>query len=266
MKLICSLSKLNDKWIFKNGQKRVRNITNFLLVLLTNLDTLIPSLVMLSTGTYQVSNGSKIYTTFYGVSGGTTICKNKTANDEVVTTIKDITGIGNYEIECTATSNSGKTVTKTTSYGLEGVFNASYYLNCTTFTSDNYCQISGTSLILPGPKNNSNSFSVAVQYGPYFKIQAGCYKITYNGSNLNNSAIIYQVYQSNPKINYTVLSLTTQSNIASYYINITDSLLNNNWNYLGKATGIEFILYNYSDVNIVIDSITVQSIGSCPKS
>ena len=221
---------------------------------------------MLSTGTYQVSNTSKIYTTNYGVSGGTTICKNKTANDEVVTTIKDITGIGNYEIECTATSNSGKTTTKTTSYGLEGVFNASYHLNCTTFTTTNYCQISGTSLILPGPKNNSNNFSTVAQYGPYFKIQAGCYKITYNGSKLNNGAIIYEVYQGNPKIDYTVLSLITQSNTASYYINITDSLLNNNWDYSGKATGIEFALYNYSNVNIVIDSITVQCTGSCPKS
>lgn len=221
---------------------------------------------MLPTGTYQVSNESRIYTTTYGVSGGTTVCKNKTANDEVVTAIKDITGIGNYEIECTATGNSGKTTTKTTSYGLEGVFNASYLLNCTTFTTNNYCQISDTSLILPGPKNNSNSFPLAAQYGPYFKIQAGCYKITYNGSNLNNDAIIYQVYQYNPKIDYTVLSLITKGNTASYYINITDNLLNNNWDHSEKASGIEFVLYNYSDVNIVIDSIIVQSTSSCPKS
>ena len=221
---------------------------------------------MLSTGTYQVSNGSKIYTTFYGVSGGTTICKNKTANDEVVTTIKDITGIGNYEIECTATSNSGKTVTKTTSYGLEGVFNASYYLNCTTFTSDNYCQISGTSLILPGPKNNSNSFSVAVQYGPYFKIQAGCYKITYNGSNLNDNSLIYQSYQNSPSIEYKILSLSVQNNIASYYINIANDLLNNSSDGLNIASGIEFSLSNYSSNDVTIKSITVQAVESCPNS
>lgn len=220
---------------------------------------------MLPTGTYQVSNGSKIYTTSYGVSGGTTICKNKTANDEVVTTIKDITGIGNYEIECIATSNSGKTTTKTTLYGLEGVFNASYHLYCTTLTTQNYCKISGNSIILPGPKDNNN-FNVSAQYGPYFKIRAGCYKITYNGSNLNDNSLIYQSYQNSPSIEYKILSLSAQNNIAFYYIYVANDLLNNSSDGLNIASGIEFALANYSLNDVTIKSITVSAVESCPNS
>ena len=220
---------------------------------------------MLKSGIYSSSNTSSIFSTSFGSSGGNTVCKNISINNINVTTISSITGIGNYQVQCTATSNAGKSVTKIGTYNLVGIFNSSYYLACTTFSNIDYCRTNETSLIIPGPKNNDD-FSVSAQYGPYFKIQSGCYKIIYNGNNLDNREIIYEVYQSNPNIKYNILALTTTNDTASYYINITDSLLNNNWDSLNKASGIEFSLYNYSTVDIIVNSITVQYVDSCPTS
>ena len=92
------------------------------------------------------------------------------------------------------------------------------------------------------------------------------YIVTYIGNNLNDGSLIYQTYQNNPNIEYNILSLSTQNNIASYYINITDNLLNNSWDYLGKASGIEFALSNYSSNDVTIKSITVHAIESCQNS
>ncbi len=213
------------------------------------IDKKTPVLTMKAAGQYEMSDGSNIASTTFGVSGGTTSCVNVTNNSSSVTTFQDIKGFGNYAVKCTATGNNGESVTDSKTYAMGGTLNANYGLSCGVINDlADRCDRDGTSWIV---------YYNDTQYGPYFQATEGCYKVVYSGSGLNNSDVIYQSYQHKPYIAYALLSLNKTSSVVSYYVKASE---------FTNGTGIEFVLINQGTTAVRVDSVKIQSVGTCPSS
>jgi len=212
------------------------------------IDKAKPTITMLAAGNYEMSNSSTIADSTFGIGGGTTTCVNKTIeSDTNISTFKDIKGLGEYTIECTATGNNGKTATLSRTYFMGGTLNADYGLSCKTELGSNQCTKSGTSWTVP---------SGCVQFGPYFLATKGCYKVTYSGSGFNTNHT-YLSYQYSPSIHYKTLSLNITNTKVTYYINASEDM---------TGRGIEFVLRNSNTTAAKINSVKVESVSTCPAS
>lgn len=217
---------------------------------IAKVDSIIPSFTMLPTGTYELSLSSKVVTeSSFGPSGGSIKCVNVSNNNSNVTKISSIKMIGTITVKCTATSNAGRIAEKSVNYTLGGLLTSSFGLKCQDISNNVTCSKDGTDYIVsPG----------YVQFGPYFKAQKGCYKITYSGSGFaSNTCQNYLVYQTNPSLDFKTLSLKISSTSVIYYINVTNAVLGN---------GIEFVLRNGCQTTINLKNIKVEKVNSCPSS
>lgn len=237
-------------YIYYRTVSRLNNKSSWSAAQTVNLDTQIPSFTMLATGTYELSSSSTVVTdSNFGPSGGSVKCVNTSNSNTNVSKISSIKMIGTISVKCTATSNAGKSTTKTVNYTLGGTLSASYGLKCQDVNNSVNCPKSGSTwTVSPG----------YVQFGPYFKCQKGCYKITYSGSGFDsNTCQTYSVYQTSPATDYKLLSLKVTSTAVTYYINVTTAAVGN---------GIEFVFRNGCTSTTTLNSVKIEKVSSCPSS
>lgn len=213
----------------------------------TKIDNTTPIITM-NSGIWDKNDITAIATATFGSSGGTLSCINASRSNKSVTTINSIATLGPNVIKCSAKSNTGIEVTKTSTITIQHIITYGDGMSVTGNGAS-----SGTSVIL----NHGG-----VQFGPYYNTNAGCYHIIYEGSNLNVNAkasadedgyLLYRAY-TNDVGNYEVRNLSANSNKADFYLYFT-----NNIDYL------EVSLYNLTTTTVKVDRIWFNYYGTtCP--
>lgn len=211
---------------------------------ITKVDSVTPTLTM-TAGTYYLTNTNNVYSVNFGASSGTVNCVNTSRSNAKVTTFKSINTLGPNAIKCKATSNAGKSVSKTVTY------NMNHLLDGTGLSVTGNGYKSGTSIVLP---------KSSTQFGPYIPINAGCYQVIYYGNNLNTYPSGYRSYStlSGPQATFTLLSLNYLSSDSNYYIKVSS-----NYN------TIEFVLENSGSSTITVNNIRILyrgAVSACPSS
>lgn len=214
---------------------------------ITNIDKATPTITMLAAGSYDMSDSRDIATSTFGVGGGKTTCTNTTmGGGSAFTKMSSIDAFGKQTVKCTATGNNGKSASKTVTYTIYKLMNAST-LPCKTDSGTGSCTKSGTSVIVPASY---------ILFGPYKKASKGCYKVTYDGSGFANN-ISYEAYQNDPLIKYTVLSKSVTSTKVTYYFKLDAD---------ATGSGIEVVIRNYTSGNVTVKTIKVEPVSTCPAS
>ena len=225
------------KSVDKSG--RVSNTANFSVTVRTT-----PILTMAASGGYEWSNTNNVYSVDYGTSSGTVSCINTSRNNSGVTTFLSIGVLGPNTIRCTATSSTGKSVTASATY------NISWTVSMDVLGAHNGAIKNGNQITIP---------KGGTQYGPYVPANAGCYRVWYDGSNLNACPQVYEAYDhyTYGNTDFSLLSLNYLSSNSNYYIKVDKSY-----------NKLETILYNSCSTTITVTNLRISYVGpesSCPS-
>ena len=233
----------NAQNISKNGESYVffRAISNSGLTSSASnsvhlkIDTVTPTISIPSQTAY-ITSPSLVYTSSFGISGGTVSCINTSNNNAAVTTFNSIGILGQSTITCTAISGAGTKVSSTGNIIINGEYWYGYGLYGT-----NGAYQSGTSVIIP---------TNGIQYGPYTSINPGCYQVWYDGNNLNVGSQIFDAMTNNVAF-YQIKNLNFISANANYYLNFTS-----------QANYVETRIINSTSSTITVNKIYIWYKGS----
>ena len=230
--------------ITSNGTYRVKVINNYEIesykdFTVNSIDNVTPTISFNFTSA-DFSDGTLIYNTSYGPSGGTTTCYNTSNNNNLVSTANTIGILGDNVISCTATSGTGKTSTNATTIRISGRFTPQNRLYATgnAYIKDDIIVVD------PG----------GTQFGPYVPMQPGCYHIWYNGENLNASSTMYDPFsggQTGIGEWYKQYKLNYVSADSNYYVQI-ESLI----------PDFEARILNNSPITVVVRDLSIWLEGS----
>lgn len=172
-----------------------------------------------------------------------------------------------YKLDCVSKDNAGNTTSASFS-NIIFVYGTGW---SKTYTSSNLSYVDGPSVSSSKIYLHKNSnASVGIQYGPYRTYSDGCYKVTYNGYNLNKTGISFDSTFGTSASRYPLFNYSISSSTAYYYIQVINT--NSTNKYDSNVEHRTFTTINKTNTSYIpsslpyLNSIKVAYVGDTSSS